>query len=49
MGPAGEVLAKGPYGEAAEELIVVQVNLTTREATGTAIAGMLSAKGYSGP
>lgn len=49
VGPAGEVLAKGPYGEAAEELIVVQVNLTPREATGTAIAGMLSAKGYSGP
>ena len=49
VGPGGEVLAKGPYGEAAEELIVVQVNLTPREVTGTAIAEMLSANGYSGP
>jgi predicted amidohydrolase len=49
VGPGGEVLARGPYGENAEALLVVKVKVKPREVTGTAIADMLSNKGYTGP
>lgn len=49
VGPGGEVLARGPYGENAEALLVVKVKVKPREVTGTAIADMLNNKGYTGP
>jgi len=49
VGCQGQVLAQAPYGPAAECLSVVQLELTPRRATGTAIARMLSRKGYQGP
>ncbi len=45
----GEVLAAGPYGESAEELIVVDVELRPPGATGTQIADDLKIRGYAGP
>ena len=49
VGAEGEVLAEAPYGEDAERLLVVELSLTPRRATGTAIAEMLARKGYQGP
>jgi predicted amidohydrolase len=49
VGPGGRVLAQGPYGENAEAVIPVEVEIRDASARGTAIAGMLSAKGYDGP
>jgi predicted amidohydrolase len=49
IGPGGELLARGPYGESAESLLVVPVELAPCPATGTKVAGMLAAKGYAGP
>lgn len=49
IGPQGEVLAKGPYGEEAEDLTVAELPLTPRLAAGTDIAAMLRSKGYDGP
>ena len=49
VGPGGEVAAAGPYGEQAEALIRVEVRPQSREATGTAIAPLLRARGYDGP
>ncbi len=49
VGPGGKVLAQGPYGEAAEALIPVDVELTPPTARGTLIAEMLRSKGYQGP
>jgi predicted amidohydrolase len=49
IGPGGRLLAQGPYGETAERLITVEVNLAAPLAAGTAIAEMLSRKGYHGP
>jgi len=49
VGAEGQVLAQAPYGETAEALIIVEIELTPRTVTGTAIAGMLSRKGYEGP
>lgn len=49
VGPGGKVLAQGPYGEAAEALIPVDVELTPPAARGTLIAEMLRSKGYQGP
>ena len=49
VGPGGEILVQGPYGDAAETVSVVEVRVLPREVTGTAIAEMLSAKGYTGP
>jgi len=49
VGPGGKVLAQGPYGEAAESLMIIDVELVASEATGTAIFDMLRAKGYEGP
>ena len=45
----GEVLAEGPYGEAAEALTVVSVETVRPQAKGTAIAKMLEARDYTGP
>ncbi|MEX2310453.1 MAG: carbon-nitrogen hydrolase family protein [Pirellulales bacterium] len=45
----GEILAEGPYGESAESLIVIDVELRTPRATGTQIADDLAARGYVGP
>lgn len=45
----GEVVAQGPYGEAAEELIVVDVELRESNVQGTCFADDLSARGYVGP
>ena len=49
VGPGGEILAQGPYGDAAESVSVVEVRVLPRKVTGTAIAEMLSEKGYTGP
>jgi len=49
IGPGGKVLARGPYGEEAQELIVVPVETTPQEATGTEIVDMLRQRGYEGP
>ncbi len=49
VGPSGETLAQGPYGETAEALIAVQIELLPREVTGTEIAEMLRRKGYEEP
>jgi hypothetical protein len=48
VGPGGRVLARGPYGETAESLIVVEVAPAAPLAAGTAFAEMLSRKGYHG-
>jgi predicted amidohydrolase len=45
----GRVLAEGPYGESAEKLIVVDVELRQPQVTGTQIADDLAARGYVGP
>jgi predicted amidohydrolase len=45
----GEIVAEGPYGESAEALIVVNVELRQPLVTGTKIADDLAARGYSGP
>jgi len=49
VGSDGNILAKGPYGEEAEELVVVRVPLKGLEVKGTAIASELRERGYEGP
>lgn len=49
VGPCGEILARGPYGMDAQQLIVVDVEPKPRAVTGTDIAPMLRRKGYQGP
>ncbi len=49
VGANGGVLAKGPYGVDAQELIVLEVELKRQMVTGTDIAPMLRGKGYQGP
>lgn len=49
VGPGGKILAQGPYGEQAEELIVVEVEPREPLARGTEIAAALAEKGYDGP
>lgn len=49
IGPQGQVVAQGPYGETAERLTVVPIKVLRHHATGTAIAEMLKDKGYKGP
>ena len=49
VGPCGEILAKGPYGVDAQQLIVVDVEPRRISVTGTDIAPMLRCKGYQGP
>lgn len=48
VGPQGQVLAEGPYGETAECLMTVPIEPLQRRARGTEIAQMLKRKGYEG-
>lgn len=49
VGPGGEILAQGPYGEDAEALVAVEVRPRTPIARGTDIAAALQKRGYRGP
>jgi len=49
VGPGGKILAKGPYGADAEQLIVVTVEIVPSQVTGTDLAETLRDKGYKGP
>jgi len=49
VGANGQIVAKGPYGVDAQELIVLEVELKQRTVTGTDIAPMLRSRGYQGP
>ena len=49
MGPGGTALARGPYGERAEAMVVVEVDPRPPIGRGTAISGVLEARGYRGP
>jgi predicted amidohydrolase len=49
VGPGGHVLAQGPYGEDAEILITVTIQVRPDAVTGTAIAEVLASRGYEGP
>jgi N-carbamoylputrescine amidase len=46
VAPGGTVLARGPYGDAAEELVVVDVPVVPRTRAGTSITEHLRAHGY---
>ncbi len=48
VGPGGETITEGPYGEAAEAMIVIDVQPVPRKVTGTAISGMLEGRGSGG-
>jgi hypothetical protein len=48
LGPTG-VLARGPYGEAAEAVTVVEVMPRPPVGRGTGVADALRARGYTGP
>lgn len=45
----GEIVAEGPYGESAEALITVAIELRQPNTKGTQIADELAARGYAGP
>lgn len=49
MGANGIVLARGPYGVEAQELVVTEVVWRPRRVTGTDLAPLLRGKGYQGP
>lgn len=49
VGPAGETLAKGPYGADAQEIVRVDIPLKGLTVKGTAIAAELKERGYDGP
>lgn len=49
MGPGGQILAQGPYGEDADTVIVVEIEPEEPIAKGTSIAGELRKRGYEGP
>ncbi len=49
VGPGGDIIAQGPYGEDAEALIELSVSIVEPQARGTALASMLRRKGYQGP
>ncbi len=48
IGPTGQIIAQGQYGESAECLVTISVKLAPRRLAGTAIAKMLRSKGYQG-
>jgi predicted amidohydrolase len=48
VGPGGEILAQGPYGETAEQLVIVPIKAVEPEAKGTDISEALARKGYNG-
>lgn len=45
----GRTIAQGHYGDSAEDLISVEVEIIPRTVMGTDIAGMLKKRGYDGP
>jgi len=49
MGPGGKVLGRGPYGDAAEAVVCVEVTPRPPVARGTRVAEALRARGYVGP
>jgi predicted amidohydrolase len=49
MGPGGSILAEGPYGDAAEAVVCVDVTPRPPIARGTDFAPALAARGYHGP
>jgi len=49
VGPDGNILVQGPYGEDAERLIMVTVQARPHQVRGTAYADYLKSKGYEGP
>src|SRR5262245_1753070 len=49
VGPGGNVLARGLYGEATEAVIRIEVELRPPIASGTRVADALRARGYAGP
>lgn len=49
VGPDGDTLAQGPYGEDAESLITITVQARLRRVWGTAYVDYLTSKGYEGP
>ena len=49
VGPGGQVVAQGPYGENAEALVPAPVEIKPARASGTAIADLLRVRGYMGP
>jgi predicted amidohydrolase len=49
MGPGGAILAEGPYGDAAEAVVCVEVSPKPPIARGTDFAAALQARGYRGP
>jgi predicted amidohydrolase len=49
VGADGAILAKGPYGVDAQELIIAEIGLRPRTFTRADIAPMLRGKGYNGP
>ena len=49
VGSDGTVLAEGPYGDSAEALTVISVEVVDHGAKGTAIAKMLKDRDYAGP
>ena len=49
VGPGGVILARGPYGEHAESMVVVEVEPRPPIGRGTRIAEALESRGYRGP
>ena len=49
IGPGGVVLARGPYGDRAEGLVVVEGEPRPSIGLGTRIADALESRGYRGP
>jgi hypothetical protein len=49
VGPGGEVLARGPYGEGAAAVVPVTVTPRPPVGRGTGFADALAARGYRGP
>jgi predicted amidohydrolase len=49
VGPGARILAEAPYGEAAEALVVVEVDPCPLLGKGTEISRALRARGYQGP
>jgi predicted amidohydrolase len=49
VGPGGDILAQGPYGEDAEALVEVEVRPRPPFARGTDFAAALQKRGYRGP
>ncbi|MCK4283821.1 MAG: carbon-nitrogen hydrolase family protein, partial [Candidatus Brocadiae bacterium] len=45
VGRSGDVIAQGPYGEEAQALIPVEIEVTPAEVKGTAISGWLRKRG----